>query len=227
MINVPKKVLVFAAHQDDETIGCGGTISKWSSMGSSIDVCFVTNGSTGILQNTNPDDIVLVRNEEVNRAAKILGINRVHNLNIPCQQVVNNQENFHKIIKKIREIKPSLVITHNPVCKHRDHKQTSELVQEACWKANENILEDLGETHRVLDLWSYEILDPHPDPDYVVDITEQYQDKCEAMREYYSQLGFLNNIMGYIDGLSKIRGYSIGTMRGEAFTRIGRSPVRL
>ena len=224
MMVIPIKVLVFAAHQDDETIGCGGTISKWSSMGSSIEVCFVTNGSTGILQNTQPENIITLRDEEVGRAVEILGIDKVHNLNIPCQQVVNNQENFHKIIKKIREIKPSLVITHNPVCKHRDHKQISELVQEASWKANENILEELGKTHRVSDLWSFEILDPHPNPDYVVDITEHYEQKCRAMEEYYSQLDFLNDIMGYIDGLSRVRGYSINAERGEAITRIGRVP---
>ena len=196
-------------------------------MGSSIEVCFVTNGSTGILQNTQPENIITLRDEEVGRAVEILGIDKVHNLNIPCQQVVNNQENFHKIIKKIREVKPSLVITHNPVCKHRDHKQISELVQEACWKANENILEELGKTHRVSDLWSFEILDPHPNPDYVVDITEHYEQKCRAMEEYYSQLDFLNDIMGYIDGLSKVRGYSINAERGEAFTRIGQIPVKI
>ena len=39
-----KKVLIILAHQDDETIGCGGSIKKWSSNGATVEVCFMTDG---------------------------------------------------------------------------------------------------------------------------------------------------------------------------------------
>mgnify|MGYP001292629364 CR=1 FL=1 len=70
-------------------------------------------------------------------------------------------------------------------------------------------------------------LDLHPNPDIVVDVTETYKYKEQAMQEYFSQHGILNDIHSYIDGLSKVRGYSVGAARGEAFTRIGRMPIRL
>ncbi len=227
MFEVPKKVLIFAAHQDDETIGCAGTIRKWSFAGSEIDVCFMTDGATGLEQGTDDGNLEATRDAEALRVAMILGISKVHNLRLPCQRISNKQANFHKVIAKIREVKPDLVITHNPVCKHRDHKRTSALVEEACWKASENILEELGETHNVKDLWSFEILDPHPNPDIVVDITDTYEWKEAAMAEYCSQLGILNKIMSFIDGLTRVRGYSIGVERGEGFTRMGRVPVKL
>ena len=227
MNQAPDRVLVFAAHQDDETIGCGGTIRKWANSGTEVHVCFVTDGSTGIEQETTPADITRTRMHEATVAAAHLGVHKLHSFGLECQKVSNKKANFHKFIQKIREIKPDLVITHNQVCKHRDHKRTSILVEEACWKSNENILEELGAPHEVKDLWSYEILDVHPNPDIVVDITDTYEEKVEAMGQYFSQLGILNGVMNFIDGLTKVRGYQVGVLRGEAFTRLGSVPVRL
>ncbi len=227
MIKIPNKVLIFAAHQDDETIGCGGTIKKWSDLGSEIHVCYMTDGATGVEQGSDGSNIVETRNEEAEKVAKILGIKKIHNLKLPCQKVSNRQTNFHKVIQKIREVKPDMVMTHNQVCKHRDHKRTSMIVEEACWKASENILEELGGRHTVKSLWSFEILDHFSVPDYVVDICDQYESKMKAMAVYCSQLGILSDIEQLIDGITKVRGYSIGVKRGEAFKRIGRVPLGL
>ena len=227
MVKVPNRVLVFAAHQDDETIGCGGTISKWSSMGSKVHVCFMTDGSTGVEQNSDGSNIVLTRMKEAQAAADILGVHEISSLSLECQNISDDRQTFHKVIEKIRLIKPELVITHNNICKHRDHKLTSKIVEEACWKASENILEELGETHNISDLWSFEILDPHANPSIVVDTTRFHKQKIAAMNIYVSQVGILNNIYDFLDGLTKVRGYSIGTKRGEAYTRIGRLPVKL
>ena len=50
MLAPPESVLVIAAHQDDETIGCGGMIRKWADLGTRVGVIFVTSGNTGIDQ---------------------------------------------------------------------------------------------------------------------------------------------------------------------------------
>ena len=42
-----KNILIFAAHQDDETIGCGASIKKWTDAGSDVEVVFMTDGATG------------------------------------------------------------------------------------------------------------------------------------------------------------------------------------
>ena len=101
------------------------------------------------------------------------------------------------------------------------------MVEEACWKSNENILEELGAPHEVKDLWSYEILDIHPNPDIVVDITDTYEHKVKAMEIYFSQHGILCGIMDHIEGLAKVRGHSVGVKYGEAFTKLGYPPIRL
>lgn len=226
MIVRPKRVLVFAAHQDDETIGCGGTIKKWSDLGTEVFVCFMTDGSTGVEQGTDGSLIVLTRMAEAEEAGKVLGVKEIHNLRLPCQKVVNKQATFHAIIELIRRVKPDLVLTHGRGCKHRDHRRTSEIVEEACWKASENTLEELGGVHTVGSVWAFEILDPHDNPDYVVDITEQYESKIKAMNVYNSQEGILGSIYDHLDGLSKIRGYAVGVSRGESFKRMG-LPIKL
>tara|TARA_B100000035_G_scaffold314783_1_gene332255 strand:- start:2990 stop:3673 length:684 start_codon:yes stop_codon:yes gene_type:complete len=222
-----KKVLVIVAHQDDETIGCGATLRKWNLQGAEIHVCFMTNGNTGVQQGTDGQNIVKTRMKEAMQAAIFIGATNLHNLGLDCQKVVNTKKVFHQVIKKIREIKPYIIITHDQICKHRDHKRTSLIVEEAAWKANEDILQELGPIHRTQHVWSCEILDPLPQVDFCVDVSDTWDDKLLAMDKYFSQLGILNDIENYLDGISKVRGYSIGTSRAEAFRRLGKVPIKL
>ncbi len=224
-----KKVLVFVAHQDDETIGCGGTISKWSKEGAQVHVCFMTDGATGFEQGSGlQNDITSVRMKEAIYACHLLGVKDVSTLSLPCQQIDNNKETFHKVIQKIRQVQPNVVITHSNICKHRDHRITSSIVEESCWKSTENILEDLGKPHVVDLVLQCEILDPFENPDFIVDITKEYITKCEAMAVYTSQRGVIPGIEQYLNGISLVRGYSSGpNRRAEAFKRLGRLPYKL
>ena len=224
-----KKVMVFVAHQDDETIGCGGTIAKWSNQGANVHVCFMTDGSTGYEQGSNlKSEITSIRMREAMYACHILGVKEVTTLSLPCQQIENNKETFHKVIQKIRQFRPNVIITHSDICKHRDHKITSNIVEESCWKSPENILEDLGTPHVVDLVLQCEILDPFENPDVVVDITKEYITKCEAMAVYTSQRGIIPGIEQYLNGISLVRGYSVGpNKRAEAFKRLGRLPYKL
>ena len=224
-----KVVLVFVAHQDDETIGCGGTMAKWAASGAKIHVCFMTDGATGYQQGSGlKSEITSIRMQEAKYACDILGVETVTTLGIPCQEITNNKQTFHKVIEKIRQIQPNIVITHSQICKHRDHGITSSIVQESCWKSTENILEELGETHCVDLLLECEILDAFENPDFIVDITEHYNKKCEAMAVYTSQRGVIPGIEQYLNGISLVRGYSSGpNRRAEAFKRLGSLPYKL
>ena len=43
-MNKNKKILVIASHPDDEVLGCGGTLIKYSKMDYEIKIVFMTNG---------------------------------------------------------------------------------------------------------------------------------------------------------------------------------------
>ena len=223
----PESVLIIAAHQDDETIGCAGTIKKWSALGTRVNVIFVTSGNTGIDHSGeySSKNIVSVRDAEAQKAKEILGIASVQCLGEGTQCVGNTQELFHEIISSIRFYRPELVITHAPNDKHRDHRAVSDVVKEACWKANEMIHPELGVVHKIKDLWAMEILDLLPRVDYIVDITQTYESKVEAMRAYTSQQEIISGIFDHIDGMAKVRGYASGCKYGEAFMRLSSVPV--
>ena len=187
----------------------------------------MTNGSTGIDQTGDytSEDIVTIRSEESKEVARMLGISNIYNLNVPSQSVENTQRFFHRIIFYIRKLQPNLVMTHLNVDKHRDHVQISEVVKEACWKSNEDIHEELGECHRVDDLWAFEVTDLLPKVDVVVDISNTIDYKLAAMEVYSSQKNVIKGILSHILGLSRVRGYMVGKMHGEGFMRLSHGPL--
>lgn len=72
-----KRVLILSAHPDDETLGCGGTISKLSRKEHIIDLITFTDG---ISSRKNND---LNRNLKLEKVSKILGINNFNSGNFP------------------------------------------------------------------------------------------------------------------------------------------------
>ena len=72
-----KKVLVLAAHPDDETLGCGATIHKLSSLGCDIEVITFTDGVGS--RNNNESD----RNPKLQAVSNILGIKKYTSGNFP------------------------------------------------------------------------------------------------------------------------------------------------
>jgi len=213
-----KKVLVFVAHQDDETIGCGGTLSKFSNLGYDTTVVFVTDGATGIDQTGNfSKNIVNRRSIEAKNACNVLGVNKIKEMKIPCQKVENNQENFHRFIKIIRDTKPDIIITHSPNDKHRDHKAVAKIAIESSWKAQEDIHPELGKKHRISMLWGCEITDLIT-PDIYVDITGFFNKKIDALKSYNTQEDIIDGYNRFLDGISTVRGFESGVKKAEAFS---------
>lgn len=228
MINIPGKVLIFAAHHDDETISCAGTIRKLSDLGAKITVVFATDGATGVDHTKKYENkIISTRVDEAKKVAKILGIDKIINWGYPCQNLKNSAENMRLAVKVIRSEKPDLIITHSLEEKHSDHKNLCLLVKQAAWKASEDIMPKLGYPFRVKDLWSFEVVDPMSTVDYCVDITNYMDDKITAMKVYESQEKVVSGIIDYIEGIAKIRGYSIGTKFAEGFKKNSMQPTEV
>lgn len=68
-----KNVLVLAPHQDDEVIGCGGTLSQLANQNCNITIGFITDGA----ELSNPKESVLIRNQESTNLCKALRATKI------------------------------------------------------------------------------------------------------------------------------------------------------
>jgi LmbE family N-acetylglucosaminyl deacetylase len=225
MLDRWQRVLVFAAHPDDEIIGCGGTIARWTQMGKQVFVVTFCAGETGYSTPEMKDKIAQVRRAEADACDKVLGITERVILGKPTQGVVNDRETYQECVRLIRHYRPDVILTHWNEDKHRDHRAISAVTDEARWKAYENVLADLGEPWYTPELYYYEVLELFPHPSLLIDITDTFSKKLEAMQTQQSQFAVLPGIMDYIEGLAKVRGYARATRYAEAFLRSNLLPT--
>ena len=126
------KFLFVFAHPDDETFSSGGTIAKLVKGKHQVVLTTATKGEAGEPGNppiTTRDKVGEVREQELRRAAKILGISNIHFLGLidGTLRYIKNSEIENKILKTIKEESPDAVITFDKDggSNHPDHKAVS------------------------------------------------------------------------------------------------------
>ena len=124
-----KRVLILAPHPDDETLGCGGTISLYTSKGVEVHLVVISDGKGISHEFSGKDiDIVALRKREAVDASKILGIHRTHFLNFPDGELKSYQNEMKERIEYIvRGFNPDIIFAPSPVDHHNDHIAVSEL----------------------------------------------------------------------------------------------------
>jgi LmbE family N-acetylglucosaminyl deacetylase len=135
-----KKILAVLAHPDDETFGLGGTLALYSRRGFETYYVCATRGEAGSADEEYMNgfkDTAEMRTDELMRAAKILGLNGVYFLGYHDSGMPGMEANKHpdaqinhsidevagRVVKYIRDLKPEVVITFDPIggYKHPDH----------------------------------------------------------------------------------------------------------
>ncbi len=222
-----KRVLVFGAHPDDEIIGPGGTIARLSDEGAEVTVVTFTAGETAYTSPELKGKMADIRLGEARKCDEILGIKERLILGLPCQGVTNDTETYQKCVGIIREKKPDLILSHYPYDKHRDHRAVAEIVDEVRWKATERVLADLGEPWYCSYLFYYEVLELFTNPSMVVDITDYFERKLDAMRSQASQVEMMTGVLNHVEGLAKVRGFQAGSKYAEAFLLSNFLPARV
>ena len=117
------KILIIAAHPDDEVLGMGGTIKKLSKAGNKIKVIFL---STGILARRPLNGQKKVKELRINAksAAKVLGVNQVDFMDFPDNEMdlVSNLQLTKVIEKEITSFKPTTVYVPTKYDVNVDHQ---------------------------------------------------------------------------------------------------------
>ena len=122
-----KRVLVIAAHPDDEVLGCGATISKYSRRGVHFMVLFIAEGSSCRYADPASTESVVdiaVRTQQSVNAMALLGIKDYYFNNLPCGRLdqVPIIEINKAIEQVIREFNPDTVLTHSACDANNDHR---------------------------------------------------------------------------------------------------------
>jgi bacillithiol biosynthesis deacetylase BshB1 len=173
-------ILALAAHRDDVEQTCGGTLLKMAERGHRTGILDLTQGEMGT-RGTAED-----RAREAAEAARILKVGVRQALDIPDGRVENTWENRLKIARVIRQQRPRVLILPYWKGRHPDHYAASVLGYEAAFLAGLKRLPIEGEPHRPYKIL-YASLYYDVRPSFVVDITDQFEARLQALLAYRSQ----------------------------------------
>jgi N-acetylglucosamine malate deacetylase 1 len=180
-MSTPLDILVFGAHPDDIELAMGGTLAKMAALGYKTGVIDMVRGELG--SRGTPTQ----RLREARSAARILQLTVRENLRLKDGEVFVNQPNRLKVISVLRKYKPALVFTHYWEDNHPDHVHTSRLITESCYLSGLAKIKTAQGRHRPKNLFYFKLPYYIP-PSFVVDITDFFKQKMDAVRCYQSQL---------------------------------------
>lgn len=175
-------LLAIAAHRDDVELTCGGTLLASAARGRTTGILDLTKGERGTRGSAD------LRGEEAARAADILGVSVRENLGLPDAGLENTPATRELLARVIRRLKPEVVIAPSPRGRHPDHRVASELVRDACFVAGLGKVAPELAPHRprkVIHCLAYR--EDAVKPTFVVDISDHFERKLEAIRCYASQ----------------------------------------
>jgi len=177
-------VLAIAAHPDDMELICGGTLIRAQMLGRSTGILDLAAGE--MASRGSPE----LRAKEAAKAAAVMGVSVRENLGFPDGGIINTPETRAKVGVVIRRLKPRIVITHSLHGRHPDHPIVAQLVRDACFVAGLKKIEPSVPVHRPLKvLHALSFREDYQKPTFVVDITDAFEKKLEAIGCYESQFG--------------------------------------
>ena len=123
------KILIVAAHPDDEVLGCGGTIAKYTKSGDKAYCLFLGKGKSSRFKEKKAKTLKNEQNifkKETQKASKFLGILEIFFENFPDQKydTVPFLDIIKSVEKIIKKINPNIIFTHHFGDLNLDHRIT-------------------------------------------------------------------------------------------------------
>lgn len=217
------KYLLVVAHPDDEVLGAGASMFRWSREGHQIDVAIMCTEAKA--RAFRPEDKEL--DDDLNASSDFLGIHRKFEATFPNIEMntVPHLKLVQFIESAIRESEPDIIITHHPADTNNDHLQTSMACQEAV-----RLFQRRPEVKRVRELWYMEV--PSCTEWKINSAMVSFNPNCyvavgkEGVDAKVKALSMYRGVMRpyphprsaeFIEGLAAYRGGQWGLMYAEAF----------
>ncbi len=221
----PKVVLLVAAHPDDPEFGCAGTLLRWVEQGCTVHFLLCTSGDKGTKDLAMTGErLIPIREQEQLEAARRVGVATVSFLRQPDGEFTNDLTNRERIARKVREVRPDTLFTHDPWRRyqlHPDHRNVGMCALDGMVAARD---------HLYLPLLFQEGLAPFTVPEILlfgsddanawVDISTTVAGKVNALRAHESQVSRIADLEGRIREMAGRVGQSHGLQYAEEFHRI-------
>lgn len=219
-----KKILIIAPHADDEILGCGGIMHKFSQKGYDVNVLIATNASIGAPELYNQTGIDSIRSQAKN-AHQYLGNINTYFLELPAPSLDTYPvyKSATQISQLLKEIQPTdLYIPHRGDI-HKDHTHIFYAALVAARPINNCSVkriyayETLSETE-----WAPPSADEFFIPNVFINIEESLTHKLKAMEFFKSQLNQFPHprSLKALQSLAEYRGSTISCHAAEAFMLI-------
>ncbi|HET6597782.1 MAG TPA: PIG-L deacetylase family protein [Anaerolineales bacterium] len=206
----PQNILVVLAHPDDPEFFCGATLARWARAGHRITYQLLTCGDKGFNDSTSaemtPDALCAIRHEEQIAAAKVIGVeaDAIHFMDCPDGYLVPDLDLRRDIVRVIRKFKPDILVTCDPQTlftvygiNHPDHRAAGQATMDAVFPAAGNpvffpelLIEGLP-PHMPSEVWCSLTMQPN----VVLDVTDMWPVKLEAILQHQSQVGDVDTFL--------------------------------
>ena len=219
------KILAMGIHPDDVELGCGGTVILAAELGHEVTVIDLSDGSAA------SNGSVADRAREAAKAAKIMGVERRLNLELPDAHIrTEDTDQLRTVVAAIREVRPEVMLLPSSDDPHPDHALGGELLKHAVYFAGLRGYEPERPAWSVRYAMIYagriEFV-----PDVIVDVATTFKKKMDAIQAHETQFipggsrqptplnspGFLASI----EARGRLFGQKINAEFGEPFRLLG------
>lgn len=179
----PLDFLVVAPHPDDAELGMGGTIAKMVEAGWRVGVLDLTSGEP------TPHGSESRRRQETDRATSLLGISWRGNAGLINRKLEPTLAARELVASYFRMLRPRWLFAPYWEDAHPDHLAATELVEAARFWAKLSKTEMPGQRFHPQRVYHYYCIHLRlaVQPNWIVDISDQWDKKLAAIKAYESQ----------------------------------------
>jgi bacillithiol biosynthesis deacetylase BshB1 len=174
-------VLAVGAHPDDVELGVGGLLRKLTRRGVRVAILDLTRGEM------SSRGTVEERAKEAARGAEILGVSQRENAGLPDGAVANINDQQLRVIPYIRRFRPRILLATMENDRHPDHSAAHALVRDAAYFSGLSKIETDAAPYRPPTIYYYHPYYEDKNPPMIVDISDYFDVKIEALRAHASQ----------------------------------------
>jgi len=217
------RVLVIAAHPDDEVLGCGGTIAKMAAEGKQVEILILGEGAAS--RGGSAEAQIKQLQDDARKAAAIMGAKKVRFASLPDNRfdTVALLDIVKQIEAVVEEVKPELVFTQHGGDLNVDHEITFRAVMTAVRPMSGNKIRALYAYEVASSTeWAFQRFSPVFRPSLFVNISGFFDQKIAAMEAYESESRPAPHPRSpeVLRAIAAVRGSAAGMAAAEAFETI-------